>query len=88
MPACFQLTRKGDTSPAMLEDIDRAVCQRFPEDFTYSATNYGPWYEYIGFMLALGKSFDEILDKLQMGRMHRVTAFLAENYTNDAWYER
>jgi len=89
MPNCFQLTRVGDGYPANLHDVDRAICHHF--EWVCSDDKWAKgWYNTIGFMLALGKSFSEIIDYYQpcpnpMG--YQVACFLAANYTSDAWYE-
>lgn len=90
MPNCFTLTRKGETEPTSLETIDCVVCQRFPDDFTYQSDTYAAWFEVIGFMLAMGVTFDTMLTtRFSIGsRMHRVAAFLNEHYVANAWAQR
>jgi hypothetical protein len=86
--------RRDHSEPSTLETVDRVVCQHFPDEFTYSETNYAAWYEVIGFMLAMGATFDEMLSpecKHSFGngtRMHRVAAYLNEHYVANAWAQR
>lgn len=84
MPSCFQLTRKGDTEPSNLQHIDRCICQAL--DIPFSEDQWaGGWYNSIGLLLAVGKTFDEILD-MQLSN-HRIVAYLAEHYTSDSWHQ-
>jgi hypothetical protein len=95
MPNCFQLTRKGDSSPAKLQDIDRAICQNL--DIPFSEDKWAAnWYANIGLFLALGKSFNDIIDLCwdingyeaeHANLTLRIAAYLNDNYTSDAWYQ-
>lgn len=98
MPNCFSLTRKGDTSPATLESVDRALCQTFELEYSARAYVYG-WYDDIGFALACGCSLDKYIDRAwsyltdeadaqyetHERMMLRFAAYLNEHYTVDAW---
>lgn len=48
MPNCFQLTRKNETNPINLQDLDKELCE-------YECSD-----SWIGFKLAMGKSFQQI----------------------------
>lgn len=63
MPNCFSLTRIGDSEPTALDMIDRDLCQTF--GIAYSPKLYAcQWFDAIGFLLACGKSWDDIVDNL------------------------
>lgn len=90
MPSCFQLTRRGDREPSSLAHIDNCICQ-------YLGVNANPkqyhdyWYDTIGLMLAMGHSFDYIIDKLWEYEDYPrlvIAAYLADNYVSDSWHER
>lgn len=98
MPVCFSLTYHGLTSPAPLGQVDAHICQAL--DLPFDDDEYvGGWYEYIGLRLATGQSFARIATGLQASiaewpesawyywRLLRITHFLAEHYTTDAWRE-
>ncbi len=64
MPACFQLIPKGASEPAKLALVDDAICAHFgvePDPIKY----YHGWYDAIGFRLAIGKSFSDIIAELE-----------------------
>jgi hypothetical protein len=87
MPNCFQLTRIGERTPARLQDVDRAICQNLELPFDEDKWVLG-WYHIIGLACALGKSLPEIMDMLgPEDRLWPVAAWLAANYTTDAWYQ-
>lgn len=93
MPNCFALRRKGETTPVTLESVDRAICQNL--GFEYSPDEYTQlWYGTIGFMLACGKSFPEIIDRMSAwdnpwdDSLYQIACWLASNYDSDAWAER
>lgn len=89
MPNCFQLTRKGDKAPAKLWDVDRAICQHLDCPWSEDAWVVY-WYSYIGLLLAVGKSFNEIIDICWTEERYdllRVAAYLNEHYTANAWKE-
>lgn len=98
MPVCFQLYRLGSRTPASLHyEVDGAICAYL--EVPMSETKYCcGWYDYIGLLLAMGKSFAEIADGLQRDiaegkatawtwTMLRINHFLCENYSSDAWWE-
>lgn len=89
MPSCFSLTRRGDKSPAILQEIDRDICQNL--GFTYSEDQWAfNWYNFIGLALAIGHSFEYIIDlcwKHEDWESLRIAAYLNDNYSSDAWKE-
>jgi hypothetical protein len=101
MPHCFQLTRKGETKPTALQDIDAELCQNL--DLPFSEDKWaGGWYDLIGFSLACGRSFDEITDAIKVGikaankgtaqcehgyQLLRINHYLSEHFSNDTWTE-
>jgi hypothetical protein len=54
MPNCFQLYPKGSTQPAILQNVDAAMCQHFnaPVDPKYW---FRDWFHVIGFLIAMGR---------------------------------
>jgi hypothetical protein len=101
MAVYFQLTRLGDSAPSTFQQIDNAICQNL--NLPWDTDRYAlGWYDYIGFLLALGKTFQQITDMLQEDiarqtrperadeyrTMLRINHFLLENYTADAWAGR
>ena len=83
MPNCFTLTPIGSSEPASLAAVDEAICAHLdiPCDKTFYAHG---WYDTIGFLLACGRSFDQIKVR---GELEQIRRFLAANYTSDCWAE-
>lgn len=103
MPNCFQLTRKGETKPVVLQALDEELCKHFQAE-CHPKWWYNAWYDCIGFMLATGKTFDQIevllngwiAEAIHKGshnlaeadrRMREINSYLREHYTSDAWAE-
>ena len=103
MPNCFALIRKSDPEKGHvpLNTIDEEMCQHFnvpcdPKQYYYE------WYSTIGFALAMGKSFQQQMErckarieeasysKLKDEWKHELTIleWLDANFTADAWAER
>lgn len=87
MPACFTLTRKGLSSPAPLNEVDRAICQHLEmpmDDVKYVHR----WYDWIGLGLAIGYSWAQIGEIFRdCPELLQINQFLQENYTPDNWVE-
>ena len=98
MPACFQLFRKGSVHAQKFTDVDNAICA-YLEVVANDEQYVNDWYDHIGFLLALGRSFREIGQRWQdcivkypkdaefYRLMLRINHFLMENYQADAWQE-
>lgn len=103
MPNCFTLTRITDpkAGPVKLQEIDAEMCKHF--NVPCDDTNwYNGWYYYIGFMLAIGKSWKWLEDDM-LGECLRspynspafeywsinldILNWLKANFTQNAWYE-
>lgn len=103
MPACFSLTRRSaiDKGPVNLQQIDAEICEHFqvPCDAEHWCNN---WYNYIGFMLAIGKSWKWLYDDMlgeclsqpyaspgfkHWSFMLDILCFLEKEFTSDAWRE-
>ncbi len=56
MANCFTLTRKGESKPASLQDIDDEMRQAFGEEPDEVRWLWG-WYDAVGFGLALGRTW-------------------------------
>jgi len=59
MPNCVQLIRKGETEPTKLAQIDDEICAHFKVE-PHPTRWYAGWFDYIGFCLSLGQSFEKI----------------------------
>lgn len=98
MGACFNLTKKGESSPTSLNRIDEEICDLLgievhPRRWAYA------WYDYIGWELAFGHSFETIRKKIQKdsdgvtdkedldfyAQMLKIANFLEENYVAKSW---
>jgi len=102
MAQYFTLTRLGSKEPAILQDVDRAICQNIGTRFDDISWTEG-WYDLIGFRLAMGHSFSQITDYLNeriadtgidmawrddYRTLLRINHYLMDNYTSDAWCGR
>jgi hypothetical protein len=87
MPNCFQLYRKGEAEPSILQDIDNELWLKFggaipePNDHWFMG-----WHDSIGLMLACGNSFEKIKATLSK-EIRPIVEYLENNYTPAAWYE-
>jgi hypothetical protein len=93
MPACFNLTRKSDmkSGPVVLQTIDEEMCHHFMVP-VHPTKWYQNWYNEIGMMIAIGTSFDELLEKSNDSEYWRemfpIVEWLNENFTASAWHEQ
>lgn len=104
MPNCFQLSRKTSEkfSPVPLAHIDNEMCEHFKVE-PHPVAYYRGWVDDIGFSLAMGKSFDQIIAQIQTAvdslatdtdnlpyeqRRMEIAKWLNENFTSDAFYQR
>ena len=62
MPACFTLTRKGESKPANLQEIDDEMRQAFGEEPDADRWLWG-WYDTIGYGLALGRDWAQLRER-------------------------
>jgi hypothetical protein len=98
MPACFSLRKKDVKELSRFADIDDEMCAAFgiPSD---EKKYYMGWYDYIGFKLAVGQSFADIIRQLESDvaeypeeqfskDMLAIALWLDKYYTSDAWYDR
>ena len=86
MPNCFTLTKIGENEPTRFVEVDNEICEHFgvephPEYF------YHDWYDTIGLLLALGKSFEEIKVSGFSEKTVKIVEFLETRYTSSAWYQ-
>jgi hypothetical protein len=96
MPNCFQLFKKGSTSPEVLNEVDKAVAE-FMEVPVDSVKWCYDWYNVIGFSIAMGRrlgseelrahvrDWTEVPEYAE--KLMKILTFLEENYTSDAWVE-
>lgn len=86
MPYCYELTKKGDNEPSPLLQVDIEMCKHFgveSDQFYY----YNNWNDDIGIMLAVGKSFKDLLGNPTWSNNRDILEWLDSNYTVEAWYE-
>ena len=98
MSNCFTLTRKGESKPANLQEIDDEMRQAFGEEPDADRWLLG-WYDTIGCGLALGRDWAQLREQFAEDpaesertnmfrrRMLAVIDWLDEHYTTDAWAE-
>ena len=98
MPNCFTLTRKGESKPANLQEIDDEMRQAFGEEPDADRWLWG-WYDTIGYGLALGRDWAQLREqfaedpdeseRINTSRRRRLAVidWLDEHYTPNAWAE-
>lgn len=76
-----------------LQDVDLMICQRL--EIPSSTDEWvGDWYNIIGFSLAMGRSFDELIDRYksieddEARLLILIAALLNENFYVSTWAER
>lgn len=82
MPICFSLTRKGDTKPLRLTDVDNDIRIHFGAK--------QEWYDWIGYLMATGKELgsEELREAVgQRDNDQEILAYLEANYISNAWHE-
>ena len=85
MPACFQLTKRGEKEPSTLHDVDRVICEKLGIECSEKKWAFG-WYSIIGLLFAMGKTFDEVREVLGSSELLLVLDVLEENYTVNSWH--
>lgn len=88
MPNCFTLTRlnKPEEGPVSLTKIDEEMCKHFNVECD-PVKYYCEWYNTIGLMLAIGRTFEEIFEIFEGSeRTIEIAKWLQANFTTDAWY--
>ena len=98
MPACFTLTRKGESTPSSLQHIDDEMRVEFGEEPDEIRWLWG-WYDAVGFGLAMGRTWEQLREQFAEDpaesertnmfrrRMLAVIDWLDEHYTPNAWAE-
>lgn len=97
MPNCFQLTRKGQTEPTGLAQIDEEICVMLGVPVHPTQYVCG-WFDTIGFSAACGKTLAEIAKVYEEyfaqyqepadAERAKIAHWLDENYKVHAWCER
>lgn len=102
MAVYFQLYRIGSQEPAILQQVDAAICQNLGLPFDDSKWVCS-WYDIIGFQLACGRSFQTITNLLMSNwerhsyganvdsfdrTLVRINHYLLENYSTECWAGR
>ncbi len=100
MPNCFALVDKKTNQRAVLQEVDRLMCENFKQPCDEIRYLCG-WYNSVGLRLACGQSFTEILTEYQdyvekandpmekdyYESMIEIIKWLDINYTSESWYE-
>lgn len=98
MPNCFTLTRKGESKPANLQEIDDEMRVEFGEEPDADRWLWG-WYDTIGYGLALGRDWAQLRERfaedpdeserINMLRRRRLAVidWLETHYVFNAWAE-
>ena len=98
MPACFTLTRKGESTPSSLQHIDDEMRIEFGEEPDEVLWLWG-WYDTLGLALAMGRTWEQLREqfaedpaeseRINMSRrgMLVVIDWLDEHYIPNAWAE-
>lgn len=91
MPACFNLTRKGEKEPAVLQAVDEELCAHLGVEVHPKWWVEG-WYDFIGFLVATGSPLggEELrkkVEELNDPAMTKILAYLEEHFTSDNWTE-
>ena len=89
MPACFRLIPVSGGEPAILQKVDDDLWIAFGET-PHASQWFRGWYGTIGFLMAIGKSYDEIwlaLAEYNDERLIEVLDWLAARYRADSWTE-
>lgn len=88
MPSCFQLYRKGDTEPTVLQRLDEELCHHF-EQPVHPTEWFRAWYHTIGLGLATGSDWNRLRNTYQdRPELLEIIDYLETNFTPNAWYER
>lgn len=93
MAVCFSLTKRGKTEPVSLNQLDEDVCKMLNKPCDPDKFCRG-WYDIIGFRLALGKEWSEIVELFLPVEdaydldMLAICAYLQANYTSNCWSSR
>lgn len=88
MPAYFQLLSKASGKAVPFVEIDEAMCKHFQVDVD-PVKYYEGWYDNIGLLCALGRTWDEIRETWKdFPELLAIVDWLAEHYTADGWSSR
>jgi len=89
MPNCFTLTRKSnpEAGPVQLALIDEELCAHLGVEVHPQYWVHG-WYNTIGLMLSVGKSWDEGREIFKDSDvLLPIIDYLEANFITDAWAE-
>jgi len=99
VPNCFQLARKSEPEkPIALSVIDEEMCKQFNAEVD-PVKYHAYWYDIIGFKLAMGKSFIQIVASLaklmiempqhkdEYLHLIEIALWLNDNFVVDTWAE-
>ncbi len=87
MPNCFQLYRNGTAVP--LNIIDEEMCRYFSAD-CHPTRYFMAWYDWVGYFLAMGKTFDEIRALSRDGELAyliEIIDWIEAHFQPTSWHE-
>ena len=87
MPACFTLTRVGESKPSSFQRIDAELCRHMgvPVD---PANYLDDWRMFIGLALSVCASPDKITEYCADGEsLPQIWDYIRMHYESDAWRE-
>lgn len=85
MPNCIQLIDKHANRPEALSTVDEKMRLHFNAP-QHPTEWFCSWYNIIGFSLAMGKTFAEIIEQSADYPMtQKIAQWLDENYTANTW---
>ena len=86
MPICFQLENKISGEVETLQKIDDRVWREFAGKEPSKSHWFLNWKNTIGFLLACGKSFEEIKEGCEDETQWNLLTWLEERYKPVCWY--
>ena len=90
MPNCFTLTKKGETEPTSLNDVDTDLWIKFNGGEPKGNTKwFARWYDFVGLGLSHGHSWDKLRSYLDDDDPDNLALinYLEETYEVKAWYQ-
>jgi len=90
MPSCFQLVRKGEAKPIVLQHLDEELCHHLNVPVNEMEWCFN-WYNIIGLMLACGETFNEIekilVENKARAELFEINTYLQLHFDVDSWGE-
>ena len=87
MPNYFQLLRKTDGAAEVLQTVDKLLCEHFQVE-VHAKYWFHDWYDFVGFKLACGESFEEIRQDTHDATTKALTVQGVDAVEECAWRDR